>query len=99
MSAAIGLDQALGVHGGVDLRGRERGMAEQFLDRAQIAAASQQMRGKGVPQGMRVAFAPSPSAPRSRAIANCTRRGESGPPLAPTKSGPSAGNSWGQSAM
>ena len=28
-------------------------MAEQFLDRAQIAAAGQQMRREGMPQGMR----------------------------------------------
>src|SRR5215472_3894076 len=53
MRRAIGLDQALGVHFGVDLRGRQRGVAEQLLDRAQVAAARQQMRGEGVPQRMR----------------------------------------------
>ncbi len=50
---AIGLDQALGVDFGVDLRGRQRGVAEQFLDRAHVAAARQQMRGERMPQRMR----------------------------------------------
>ena len=35
-----------------------------------------------------VALSGRPSAPRSRAIASCTMRGDSGPPLAPTNSGP-----------
>ncbi len=37
-----------------------------------------------------VALSGRPSAPRIRSIASCTIRGESGPPLAPTNSGPSA---------
>ena len=53
MGAAIGLDQAFGVDFGVDLCGRQRGVAEQFLDRAQIAAAREKVRGEGMPQGMR----------------------------------------------
>src|ERR1700757_4454248 len=50
---AIHFEQSLAVDAGIDLRGRERGMAEQLLDRAQIAAARQQMRGKGMPERMR----------------------------------------------
>ena len=47
------LGGALGVDGGVDLRGGQRGVAEQFLNRAQIAAARQQMGGEGMPQRVR----------------------------------------------
>src|SRR5579859_6421004 len=53
MRAAIDLEQALAVDAGIDLRGRERGMAEQLLDRAQIAAARKQMRSERMPQRMR----------------------------------------------
>src|SRR5262245_15079355 len=53
MGAAIDLQEPLAVDAGIDLRGRERGVAEQFLDRAKVAAAGQQMRGKGVPERMR----------------------------------------------
>ena len=38
---------------GVDLRGRDIGMAEQLLHRAQIGAPLQQMAGKSVTQHMR----------------------------------------------
>ena len=38
---------------GVDLRGRDIGMAEQCLHDAQIGAVLQQMARKGVPQNMR----------------------------------------------
>src|SRR5215208_3664035 len=53
MGVAIDLEQPLAVDRGVNLRGRKRGMAEQFLDRAQVAAARQKMRGEGMPQRMR----------------------------------------------
>ena len=53
MGGAIGLHQAGAVDRGVDLRRRQRGMAEQFLDRAQIAAAPQKMGGEGMAQSMR----------------------------------------------
>jgi len=43
------LEQALGVDGGIDLCGRERRVAKQLLDGAQIAAASEEMRRKGMP--------------------------------------------------
>jgi hypothetical protein len=39
MSAAVNLHQPIGIDGGVDLRSRQRSVAEKFLDRAQIAAA------------------------------------------------------------
>ena len=39
---SIDLEQPLAVDLGIDLRRRQRGMAEQFLDRAQIAAARQE---------------------------------------------------------
>src|SRR6478609_2241366 len=53
MRAGIDFQQPLGIDAGIDLRGRERGVAEQFLDRAQVAAARQQMRGEGMPQRVR----------------------------------------------
>src|SRR3954463_2983826 len=40
MRRLIDLEQPLAVDTGIDLRGGERGVAEQFLDRAQIAAAA-----------------------------------------------------------
>src|SRR6185436_2501959 len=46
----VDLEQALAIHAGVDLRGRERGVAEQFLDRAQIAAARQEVSRERMPQ-------------------------------------------------
>src|ERR1700681_334368 len=53
MRAAIDLEQPLAVDAGVDLRGRERGVAEQLLDRAQVATAAQQVGREGMPQRMR----------------------------------------------
>jgi hypothetical protein len=46
MSGAIRFDEALSVDFGVDLCRRQRGVAEEFLDRAQIAAAGKKMRGE-----------------------------------------------------
>src|SRR5665213_2982104 len=53
MRDAVDFEQPLGVDAGVNLGGRQRGVAEQFLDRAQIAAAGQKMGREGVPQRMR----------------------------------------------
>src|SRR5450631_3619437 len=53
MRGAIGLKQSRAIDGRVDLCRRQRGVPEQFLDGAQIAAAPQQMRREGVPQRMR----------------------------------------------
>ena len=52
MSAAIDFKQTIGVNSRIDLRRRERGVAEQFLDGAQIAAARQQMRRERMPKRM-----------------------------------------------
>ena len=43
MRRPIGIEQPLGIDRRVDLRRRQRRMAEQFLDRTQIAAARQQV--------------------------------------------------------
>src|SRR3981189_216127 len=48
----VDFQQPLAVDTGINLRGRKRRVAEQFLDRAQIAAAAQQMSGKRMPQRM-----------------------------------------------
>src|SRR5258707_317436 len=53
MRHLIHLEQPLAVDAGVDLRGRKRGVAEQFLDRAQVAAAGEQVGRERVPQRMR----------------------------------------------
>src|SRR6202034_2168555 len=53
MRAAVDFEQPLGVDAGINLRGRQRGMPEQFLDCAQVAAAGEQMGGEGMPQRMR----------------------------------------------
>src|SRR5580692_1052581 len=53
MRRAVSFDESVGVHFRVDLRGRQRRVAEQFLDRAQIAAAREEMRGEGMAQRMR----------------------------------------------
>src|SRR6266566_259115 len=50
MGAAVNLHEPIGIDRGIDLRGRQRRMAEQFLDRAQIAAARQEVCRKGMPQ-------------------------------------------------
>ena len=42
------------VHVAVDLRRRERAVAEQLLDHAQVGAALEQVRGEGVPEAVRV---------------------------------------------
>src|SRR5437588_13028033 len=43
----------------VDLRRRERGVAEELLDRAEIGAALEQMGGERMPQAMRVGNDPT----------------------------------------
>ena len=53
MGGGVNADERGGVDVCVDLGGGERGVAEQFLDRTQIPAMGEQMRRKGVPQGVR----------------------------------------------
>src|SRR3990167_8359574 len=50
----VDLHQLTDGDGGVLLRGRERAVAEQLLDGAQIGAFAQEVRGEGVAQGVRV---------------------------------------------
>ncbi len=68
MGVAVDFHQTLGIDRGVHLRCRQGGVAEQLLDGAQVAAASQEMRRERVAERMRVAVSGNPSAPRSRAI-------------------------------
>ncbi|MPN50692.1 hypothetical protein SDC9_198324 [bioreactor metagenome] len=53
MSLPEGLLEPLIAHMGVDLRGRQRGMAEHLLDAAQVGSAFQQMGGHRMPQAVR----------------------------------------------
>ena len=79
----------------VDLRRRERRMAEQFLDRAQIATLAEKVRGEGMAQRMRrCRFRQAERAAQS-ATASWITRADKGPPLAPINSGPSAGKRVG----
>src|SRR5258706_8391973 len=53
MRGAVDFQQPLAVDAGVNLRGRERSVAEQLLDRAQVAASAQKGGREGMPQRMR----------------------------------------------
>ena len=52
------------VHGGVALGGRERGVAEQLLDRPQVGPGPKQVGGEGVAQGVRRRAFGRPRRPR-----------------------------------
>src|SRR6185312_5541611 len=54
MRTVVDAAQMARVDVAVDLRRRERAVAEQFLDRAQVRAAVQEMRGESVPEPVRV---------------------------------------------
>src|SRR5690242_18312269 len=53
MRLLVNGDEALRIDGGVALRRRQAGMAQQLLDGAEVAAARQQMRGETVPERVR----------------------------------------------
>src|SRR6202020_1095993 len=53
MRALVNFKQPLAIDAGINLGGRQRSVAEQFLDRRQIAAARQQMGGEGMTQRVR----------------------------------------------
>src|SRR6185312_5974589 len=53
MGLVVDREQGGGVDLGVALRGRQRGVAQQFLDRPQIAAAGEQMGGEAMAQRVR----------------------------------------------
>lgn len=52
MGIVVDFQQSCGVDTGIDLGGGKAGMAEQFLNGTQIAAAGQKMGGEGMAQGM-----------------------------------------------
>src|SRR5690606_36371500 len=54
MRGIVDLGEVLEVEVGIDLRGGDVGMPEQFLHAAQIAGRLQYMAGTGVPQQMRM---------------------------------------------
>jgi len=68
MGRFVDFQQPLGIDPGIDLRGRERGMAEQLLDRAQIAPRVSRWVAKECAQRMRRRTSGTPSAPRSRSM-------------------------------
>ena len=70
MRAVVDPPQALGVHVAVDLRRRERGVAEELLDGAEIGSALEQVGGKRVPQPVGVANEPADGA-RVESAASC----------------------------
>ena len=59
VGAVVDLAEALAVDVAVDLRRRERRVAEQLLDRAQVGAALEQVRRERVPQPVRMRRDPS----------------------------------------
>lgn len=60
MCLFVYIEQIFRIDVGVPLSRRETRMAQQLLNRSQIAAALQQMRGEGVPQGMGTRFGSDP---------------------------------------
>src|SRR5262245_21348722 len=64
MGSLVGLAEAGGADVGVNLRGDEAFVAEQFLHAADVGPAIQEMGGKAVPQGVRRRAAVEPSLPK-----------------------------------
>ena len=62
MTVVVDAAEAARVDVAVDLRRRERGVPEQLLDRAQVGAALEQVRGVRVPEPVRVAHQPAEDA-------------------------------------
>ena len=54
MRTVVHAAEAAAVHVAVQLRRRQGAVAQQILNRAQVGAAFEQMRGEGVPQPMRM---------------------------------------------
>ena len=90
MGLGIAFEQALGVHGGIDLGGGKARMAQQFLDRAEVAALAEKVGGKGMAQRMGVAEGGRPRAERSNSIRFWISRGDRTPPFTPRKIGSSS---------
>jgi hypothetical protein len=62
MELTMGQGQALGIDVGIDFRGGDVGMAQQFLDHAQVGTMAEQVGGKRVPQqvGIDILLDPGP---------------------------------------
>ena len=83
----VGPAQPVGGDVGVELRGRQRGVAEQLLHRAQVGAALEQVGGGGVPQPVRADVGRARARRRSAGAPACAPpAGRSGRPRAPRKS-------------
>lgn len=54
MELPMHLSQTSGLDMGVDLRGAQIGMAEQFLDNPQVRSIRKEVRGERMPQQMRI---------------------------------------------
>ena len=54
MGSVVDAGQVLEIKMSVDLGGRDVRVAEQFLDGTQLSTGFKQMRGKGVPEQMRM---------------------------------------------
>ena len=98
VGAGVGLEQELAIDLGIALRGREAGVAEQLLDRPQIRAGAEEMRGEGVAQRMRRRRVGQPKRAARPCDDELDDAGESGPPRTPTNSGSSEPSSIGQSS-
>jgi hypothetical protein len=66
MKLPVNVAQSMAGHMGVDFRGIDARVAEQFLNDAQVGSALQQMRGKAVTEHVRrdIARDPAPLRPR-----------------------------------
>ena len=62
----VGLHEAFGADVGVNLGGGEAGVAEQFLDAAQVGTGVEQVRGEGVAQLVRRAVGRQPRLAQER---------------------------------
>ena len=82
MGAVVDAAEALRVDVAVDLRRRERAVAEELLDRAQVGAALEQVRRERVPQAVRV----REHAAQRRGVEPAAARGEEERVLAPRAS-------------
>ena len=75
MGEVIDLPETFRVDMAVDLRGRERRVAEQLLDRAQVGAALEQVRRERVPQAVGVGDEPAERAGVEAAAAGREKEG------------------------
>jgi hypothetical protein len=89
VGAVVDRHEVIERHLGVDLRRRQRSVAEELLDRAQVGAAVEEMGGVGVAQRVR-RHRRHPASAASRRRWRCTERGVRRPPRALRKSGTAA---------